>query len=207
MNYDVMIYALKVVRNHEFSGQVRMLSPAGREPGRSGRGTECLTCWARARSVGAREVSGAAVMTDTGRVSEGTRRGVWREAGRCRVATSRTGRDEHDEGGRWRPGPVQGGSGPVRGSGTVWANLSGSGPVWTGLGRFGLVWAGLGRLGRSGPVWADGAGLGRSASLGRSGPGRSGLARLGRSGAAWTDQARLARDGLAWSGAVRPVAD
>ena len=27
MNYDVMIYALKVVRNHEFSGQVRMLSP------------------------------------------------------------------------------------------------------------------------------------------------------------------------------------
>ena len=26
MNYDVMIYALKVVRNHEFSGQVRMLS-------------------------------------------------------------------------------------------------------------------------------------------------------------------------------------
>ena len=28
MNYDVMIYALKVVRNHEFSGQVRMLSPS-----------------------------------------------------------------------------------------------------------------------------------------------------------------------------------
>ena len=26
MNYDVMIYALKVVRNHEFSGQVCMLS-------------------------------------------------------------------------------------------------------------------------------------------------------------------------------------
>ena len=26
MNYDVMIYALKVVRNHEFSGQIRMLS-------------------------------------------------------------------------------------------------------------------------------------------------------------------------------------
>ena len=27
MNYDVMIYALIVVRNHEFSGQVCMLSP------------------------------------------------------------------------------------------------------------------------------------------------------------------------------------
>ena len=116
-------------------------------------GDECLTCGARARSVGAREVVGRG--SDVGRRVSRRRSAEGRPArgGRCRVTTGRTGRSEHGGGGTGRPGPVRGDSG------RFWAVGGRSGPVCA-----------LGRSGPSGPVQADWAGSGPAGRPRWSGP-------------------------------------
>ena len=123
-----------------------------------------LTCGARARSVGAREVVECG--NDVGRRGESARdRGGAIGAGRGDDESLRAGRCWKADDGVW---------------GRFWAAWAGSGrsgPVWTGLGCPGPVWTVVGRFGRSGPVpvWLDGPrGLDRSGS-GRSGPAGTGL--------------------------------
>ena len=109
-----------------------------------------LTCGARARSVGAREV-----------VERGSGVGRWanrRRNAEGRSARAMTSRGERDDVGRRvvASGAESGWSGPVQG------DLGRSGPgweSWAGLDRFG---AGLDRFGPVRWAWADGAGLGRS---------------------------------------------
>ena len=91
------------------------------------KGNECLTCGARARSVGAREVIGRG--SDVGRrgeSGEGARRSGRRGGGGDDESQrAGRGRSGHDEGGRRRPGPVQGGLGQFS---AVWVEF------WAGLG-------------------------------------------------------------------------
>ena len=93
-----------------------------------------LTCGARARSVGAREIVGAAA----GRTPGESVRSAGSDQRGGGVMMSRGEPDERSEHGR-----REAASGADSGrAGTVWADLGGSGPVWTSLGRSGPVRAG-----------------------------------------------------------------
>ena len=128
------------------------------------KGNECLTCGARARSVGTREVIGRG--SDVGRRDESAReRGGAVGAGR--------GVDELQRAGRVAVNTVKAGGGVLGRFRAVWAGSERSGSA---LGRSGLFWAGSGGLDRSGPesawggldrpgwgpIWAATAGQGRS---------------------------------------------
>ena len=151
-----------------------------------------LTCGARARSVEAREIVGAAAGSDAGRVGgERGERSAWRRSD-----------DESGRAGRAQRTREAGGDVRVR-FGAGWNVLGRPGRLWTGLGLPGPVWTGLGRFRRSGPDldWQGGPGdLDRTESA-RTGPAWTGSGL----GAIWSGLGWSRLGGLAWSGRRGPA--
>ena len=159
-----------------------------------------LTCRARARSVGAREIVGAAAGSDAGRVGgERGERSAWRRSD-----------DESGRAGRAQRTREAGGDVRVR-FGAGWNVLGRPGRLWAGLDRSGAPWAGLDRSGPVQTVWTGFRLAGRSRRSGPDGIGpdwtgldrvrlgsdlvRPGLVPSGRPGLVWA-----ARSGSGWFG-------